>query len=68
MRGSVCLWCGEAVTEAEARYEAADGTAVHTECAEEFLLETVGLQALAESAGYLYRREVEQIAARRKEI
>ena len=29
MRGCVCRWCGEAVTEADERYEAMDGTAVH---------------------------------------
>ena len=27
MRGCVCRWCGEAVTEADERYEAMDGTA-----------------------------------------
>ena len=42
MRSCVCRWCGEAVTEADERYEAMDGTAVHAACMEEFLLETVG--------------------------
>lgn len=42
MRGCVCRWCGEAVTEADERYEAMDGTAVHAECMEALLLETVG--------------------------
>ena len=37
MRSCVCRWCGEAVTEADERYEAMDGTAVHAACMEEFL-------------------------------
>ena len=32
MRSCVCRWCGEAVTEADERYEAMDGTAVHAAC------------------------------------
>ena len=58
MRGCVCRWCGEAVTEADERYEAMDGTAVHAECMEALLLETVGVEALAERMGYEHRREV----------
>ena len=46
MRGCVCRWCGEDVTRADERYEAMDGRAVHAECMEEFLLETVGLEVL----------------------
>ena len=64
MRGCVCRWCGEAVTEADERYEAMDGTAVHASCMEEFLLETVGVEALAARAGYEHRREVEMDAER----
>ena len=52
MRSCVCRWCGEAVTEADERYEAMDGTAVHAACMEEFLLETGGVEALAARAGY----------------
>ena len=66
MRGCMCRWCGEAVTRAEERYEAIDGTAVHAECMEAFLLERVGLEALAERMGYVYRREVEMDAERRE--
>ena len=62
MRGCVCRWCAEAVTRADERYEAMDGTAVHAECMEDFLLETVGLEALAKRMGYVYRREVEMDA------
>lgn len=64
MRGCVCRWCGEDVTRADERYEAADGRAVHAECMEEFLLETVGLEALAKRVGYEHRREVEMDAER----
>ena len=64
MRGCVCRWCGEAVTEADERDEAMDGTAVHAACMEEFLLETVGVEALAARAGYEHRREVEMDAER----
>ena len=39
-----------------------DGRAVHAECMEEFLLETVGLEALAKYMGYEHRREVEMDA------
>lgn len=46
------------------RYEAMDGTAVHAACMEEFLLETVGVEALAARAGYEHRREVEMDAER----
>lgn len=66
MRGCVCRWCGEAVTEADERYEAMDGTAVHAECMEALLLETVGVEALAARAGYEHRREVEMDAERRE--
>ena len=66
MRSCVCRWCGEAVTEADERYEAMDGTAVHAACMEEFLLETVGVEALAARAGYEHRREVEMDAEREK--
>ena len=66
MRGCVCRWCGEDVTKADERYEAMDGRAVHAECMEEFLLETVGLEALAKRMGYVYRREVEMDAERRE--
>ncbi len=66
MRGCVCRWCAEAVTRADERYEAMDGTAVHAECMEDFLLETVGLEALAERMGYEHRREVERDAERRE--
>ena len=66
MRGCVCRWCAEAVTRADERYEAMDGTAVHAECMEDFLLETVGLEALAERMGYEHRREVETAAERRE--
>ena len=59
-------WCGEAVTEADERYEAMDGTAVHAECMEALLLETVGVEALAERMGYEHRREVEMDAERRE--
>ena len=59
MRGCVCRWCGEAVTEADERYEAMDGTAA-------LLLETVGVEALAERMGYEHRREVEMDAERRE--
>ena len=52
MRGCVCRWCGEAVTE------------VHAECMEALLLETVGVEALAERMGYEHRREVEMDAER----
>ena len=68
MRGCVCRWCGEAVTEADERYEAMDGTAVHAECMEEFLLETVGLEALAKRMGYEHRREVEMDAGWGEEL
>lgn len=64
MRGCVCQWCGETVTEADERYEAADGRAVHAECMEGFLLEAVGVEALAERMGYEHRREVEMDAER----
>lgn len=64
MRSCVCRWCGEAVTEVDERYEAMDGTAVHAACMEEFLLETVGVEALAARAGYEHRREVEMDAER----
>ena len=50
MRGCVCRWCGEAVTEADERYEAMDGTAVHAECMEALLLETVGVGTALEKA------------------
>ena len=66
MRSCGCRWCGEAVTEADERYEAMDGTAVHAACREEFLLETVGVEALAARAGYEHRREVEMDAERRE--
>ena len=66
MRGCVCRWCGEAVTEADERYAAMDGTAVHAECMEALLLETVGVEALAERMGYEHRREVEMDAERRE--
>ena len=62
MRGCFCRWCGEDVTRADERYEAMDGRAVHAECMEEFLLETVGLAALAKRMGYEHRREVEMDA------
>ena len=65
-RGSVCRWCGEAVTEADERYEAMDGTAVPAECMEALLLETVGVEALAERMGYEHRWEVEMDAERRE--
>ena len=64
MRGCICQWCGETVTEADERYEAADGRAVHAECMEGFLLEAVGVEALAERMGYEHRREVEMDAER----
>lgn len=48
------------------RYEAMDGTAVHAECMEALLLETVGVEALAERMGYEHRREVEMDAERRE--
>lgn len=59
MRGCSCRWCREAVTAADERYEAMNGTAVHAECMEEFLKEMVGLQAMAARAGYEYRRGTE---------
>ena len=61
-----CRWCREPVRRAEGRYAAADGAVVHEECMEEFLLETVGLEALAERMGYEHRREVEMDAERRE--
>ena len=39
-------------------------TAVHAACMEEFLLETVGVEALAARARYEHRREVEMDAER----
>ena len=57
MRGCVCRWCGEAVTEADERYEAMDGTAVHAECMEEYLLGEIGVKRLAALAGFEERRE-----------
>ena len=66
MRGCICQWCGETVTETDERYEAADGRAVHAECMEGFLLEAVGVEALAERMGYEHRREVEMDAERRE--
>ncbi len=65
MRGCVCRWCGEAVTEADERYEAMDGTAVHAECMEAFA-GNGGVEALAERMGYEHRREVEMDAERRE--
>lgn len=53
----LCCWCCEEVTTAQKRYVAADGTAVHAECMEEYLLEVIGERELAETAGYEYRRE-----------
>ena len=53
-------------SEADERYEAMDGTAVHAECMEALLLETVGVEALAERMGYEHRREVEMDAERRE--
>ena len=66
MRSCVCRWCGEDVTRADERYGAMDGIAVHAECMEEFLLETVWLEALAKRMGYEHRREVEMDAERRE--
>ena len=57
MRGCVCRWCGEDVTRADERYEAMDGRAVHAECMEEFLLETVGLEVLAREGENAIREE-----------
>lgn len=55
----LCRWCCETVTLMQARYAAQDGAMIHAECMEPFLLESIGVRALAENAGYEYRREVE---------
>ena len=64
-RCGVCAWCREAVLTSERRY-LAGRRAVHAECMEAFLMETAGVEALAERMGYEHRREVEMDAERRE--
>ena len=66
MRGCVCRWCGEAVTEADERYEAMDGTAVAADSLAALMLAPAGGAPQAERMRYAPRRDVQKDAERRE--